>query len=127
MEEDAWAEVSQHYNSYRAEVLAEIDKLTSAKAKGKQRASGDDLDDWDVLQHDLPEYFRGSGNLDLARKIVSSEAGRDSSLSSRLGDLEYTVRCTSYSVLTYIYVLNPDRPVAFHHELCVRDNADIGN
>ncbi|KAI0925492.1 hypothetical protein AcV5_008214 [Taiwanofungus camphoratus] len=91
VEEDAWAEVSQHYNSYRAEVLAEIDKLTSAKAKGKQRAFGDDLDDWDVLQHDLPEYFRGSGNLDLARKIVSSEAGRSSSLSSRLGDLEYTI------------------------------------
>lgn len=89
-EEDAWLEVSHQYNTYRAEMLAELEKQSLAKAKGKQRASADEIDEWEVDERALSEHFRRSGSLDLARKVVGPEGGK-SPLGGRLQDLEYTV------------------------------------
>lgn len=96
-EEDAWLEVSHQYNTYRAEMLAELEKQSLAKAKGKQRASADEIDEWEVDERALSEHFRRSGSLDLARKVVGPEGGK-SPLGGRLQDLEYTVRRNSFFV-----------------------------
>ncbi|CCM06771.1 uncharacterized protein FIBRA_09069 [Fibroporia radiculosa] len=90
-EEDAWMEVVHHYNAYRAEVLADLDKHESAKAKGKQRASPDEIDKWDVDERVLSEQFRGGEGVDLARKVVSSGADDKDPLRIRLDDLEHTM------------------------------------
>ncbi len=51
----------------------------------------DELDDWDVERRDLPEQFLAGGSVDLARGIVSSRPTGDTTLQTRLKDLEYTV------------------------------------
>ncbi|KZT00942.1 uncharacterized protein LAESUDRAFT_664952 [Laetiporus sulphureus 93-53] len=90
-EEDAWLEVTNHYNAYRTEVLAELEKFASTRVKGKQRASAEDVDEWNVDEKALPAYFRGSRSLDLARGVVSSAIDKEGNLSSRLDDLEFTM------------------------------------
>lgn len=90
-EEDAWLEISHRYNTYRADILAGLAKLSSAKGKGKQRASDEMLDQWGGDDSALPQDFRGSGNVDLARSVVSSEVDKKNPLSSRLGDVEHMV------------------------------------
>ncbi|KZT67919.1 hypothetical protein DAEQUDRAFT_365617 [Daedalea quercina L-15889] len=88
-EEDAWIEVTNHYNAIRMEITSELDKAVSVKAKGKQRAMPDD--DWDIDPRDLPEHFRGKNGIDLARRVVSGEVAQQDPLSSRLDSLEYTM------------------------------------
>ncbi len=66
--------------------------LAAAKSKGKERASADDLDDWDVERRDLPDQFKTGGSVDLARQIVSGRSPSTAPLQDRLRDLEYTVR-----------------------------------
>lgn len=93
-EEDAWIEVTNHYNAIRAEVAAEMDKAVSAKAKGKQRAAPED--DWDIDPRDLPQYFRGKQGMELASRLVSKEAAQQDPLGNRLDSLEETVRRNSF-------------------------------
>ncbi|KAH9914951.1 uncharacterized protein B0H18DRAFT_112881 [Fomitopsis serialis] len=88
-EEDAWIEVTNHYNAFRMEVAAELDKAASTKAKGKQRAVP--ADDWDIDPRDLPDHFGGKGGVELARKLVSGEFAQQDPLSRRLDSLEYTI------------------------------------
>jgi kinetochore protein Mis13/DSN1 len=98
-EENAWLEVANFYNSYRTNVLAELDKQlppsTSAKAKGKQRATSQEVEEWSSpREYELPEVFRGEGGVGLARSVIadaSGEEGRKSPLSERLEGLEFKV------------------------------------
>ena len=89
-EEDAWIEVTNHYNAIRSEVAAEMDKAASAKAKGKQRAIPED--DWDIDERDLPEHFRGKSGIGLARRLMNVESARQDLLGDRLDSLEEVVR-----------------------------------
>lgn len=68
--------------------------MAGAKSKGKERATADDLDDWDVERRDLPEQFLSGGSVDLARQIVSGRSSSAAPLQDRLKDLEFTVRLT---------------------------------
>jgi hypothetical protein len=76
-EESAWLEVANFYNSYRANVLAELDKSSSAylssqtpaKARGKRRATEDWEGEMRVREDDLPAVFRGEG-IGLAKDIL---------------------------------------------------------
>ncbi|OCH85569.1 hypothetical protein OBBRIDRAFT_739709 [Obba rivulosa] len=95
-EEDAWVEISNIFNAHRSNILAECERLekrhqsfVSARAKGKQRATADDLDAWEVEERYLPEHFRGRGKIELARSIVQSTADDESPLRNRLKDLEF--------------------------------------
>ncbi|EIW57165.1 uncharacterized protein TRAVEDRAFT_149392 [Trametes versicolor FP-101664 SS1] len=94
-EADAWKELSDSYDSHRKSVHAEMEKrkraLAAWKAKGKERASAEDLDDWDVERRDLPEQLLSHGSLELARGIVLGEASKRNPLSGRLQELEYTM------------------------------------
>ncbi|KIM80325.1 hypothetical protein PILCRDRAFT_822455 [Piloderma croceum F 1598] len=98
-EENAWLEVANFYNSYRTNVLAELDKQlppsTSAKAKGKQRATSQEVEEWSSpREYELPEVFRGGGGVGLARGVIADagrEGGRKSPLSERLEGLEFKV------------------------------------
>ncbi|PSS32065.1 hypothetical protein PHLCEN_2v2172 [Hermanssonia centrifuga] len=93
-EDEAWIEVGNSYNSFRGAVLAELEErkkeFPSAKAKGKRRATAEDIALWDVSEKDLPEYFRGKGGLSMARSIVEVDPGRKSPLKERIEDLEFT-------------------------------------
>ncbi len=95
-EAEAWKELSDSYDSHRKSVQAEMEKrrraLTAAKSKGKERASAEDLDDWDVERRDLPEKFLGSGSVDVARGLVFGDSSKKTPLLGRLQELEYTVR-----------------------------------
>lgn len=95
-EAEAWKELSDSYDSHRKSVQAEMEKrrraLTAAKSKGKERASADDLDDWDVERRDFPEQFLGSGSVDVARELVFGDTSKKTPLLGRLQELEYTVR-----------------------------------
>jgi hypothetical protein len=111
VEESAWLEVANFYNTYRSTVLADLDKrlapqppstpsstrTPSAKAKGKQRASSQEVEDWSSpREYELPEVFRGEEGVGLARGVVGigggGEEGRKSPLSARLEGLEFKVR-----------------------------------
>jgi kinetochore protein Mis13/DSN1 len=105
-EESAWLEVANFYNSYRANILDELEKsssLVSAKSRGKRRAI-DELAEQGgktmVREDELPAAFRGEG-VGLARNIlaegvgVEKGEGRMSPLSERLQGLEFKVLRTS--------------------------------
>ena len=98
-EDEAWIEVGTSYNSFRASVLAELEErkkeFPSAKAKGKQKATAEDVALWDISEKDLPEYFRGKDGLGLARALVEANAGQRSPLQDRMDDLQFAVRCAS--------------------------------
>ena len=99
MEDEKWTEVGSSYNAFRSQVLAELEErrkeFPSTKAKGKQRLSeeerGEDVDLWDISEADLPEHFRGTEGLDLARSIAKGEQSQQDALVGRLGELEFTV------------------------------------
>ena len=102
-EENAWLEVANFYNSYQRTVLSSLDKslpapppTPSAKSKGKQRATSQEVEDWSSLrEHELPEAFRGEDGVGLAKSVVNAretEEGRKSPLSERLEGLEFKVR-----------------------------------
>ncbi|CDO71813.1 hypothetical protein BN946_scf184939.g37 [Trametes cinnabarina] len=94
-EAEAWKELSDSYDAHRKSVLAEMEKrrraIASWKAKGKERATQEDLDDWDFERRDLPEEFLTSGNVDLARDLVFGDALKRNPLSTRLKELEFTM------------------------------------
>ncbi|RDX56966.1 hypothetical protein OH76DRAFT_1491402 [Lentinus brumalis] len=94
-EAEAWKELSDSYDMHRKSVQADMEKrrraLAAAKSKGKERASADDLDDWDVERRDLPDQFKTGGSVDLARQIVSGRSPSTAPLQDRLRDLEYTM------------------------------------
>ena len=114
-EEDAWIEVTNHYNAIRSEVAAEMDRAASAKAKGKQRAVPGD--DWDINPRDLPEHFRGKNGIELALRLVSTEVAQQDPLGDRLDRLEETVRRNmqtfdSFAQTLYrwtAYIISPTR------------------
>ena len=87
-----------------AELYAPTPSPASAKSKGKERASAEDLDDWDVERRDLPEQFLSSGSVDLARRLVFENAVRTTPLQSRLKELEHTV-----SYYLALFQFNPSR------------------
>ncbi|KAI0342616.1 hypothetical protein BDW22DRAFT_1330457 [Trametopsis cervina] len=98
IEDEKWTEVGHSYNTFRANVLAELEErrkgFPSAKAKGKQRLTeeegGVDADLWDISENDLPEHFRGIGGLDLAKSLVKDEQTAQESLAGRVAELGYT-------------------------------------
>ncbi|KAI0635540.1 Mis12-Mtw1 protein family-domain-containing protein [Trametes polyzona] len=93
-EAEAWKELSDSYDSHRKSVHAEMEKrkraLAAWKAKGKERASAEDLDDWDVESRDLPQEVSASA-IEVARGIVWGDTSERNPLRSRLQDLEYTM------------------------------------
>ena len=93
-EDEAWTEVGNSYNAFRAQVLADVNErkkeLPSAKAKGKQRVTEADVELWGINEDDLPEHLRGKDGLGLARSILDRER-RQSVITNRVTDLEYTV------------------------------------
>jgi kinetochore protein Mis13/DSN1 len=107
VEEAAWLNVANYYNSYRTNVLDRQLARTpsSAIVKGKQRAKLQEVEDWaDPRESELPEVFRGVAGVGLARSIVSGadlggegEEGRKSPLSVRLEGLEFKVLFLIYS------------------------------
>ena len=109
-EENAWLEVANFYNSYRTDVLAELDKQvppsTSAKAKGKQRATSQEVEEWSSpREYELPEVFRGEGGVGLARGVIADagrEGGRKSPLSERLEGLEFKVGAYFFALFVVV-------------------------
>jgi kinetochore protein Mis13/DSN1 len=99
-EKSAWLEVTNTYNSYRTNVLSELDMrhphLPTSKSKGKRKGKEQERG-WSsaslaLRDHKLPEAFRGEGGVALARSIVQArEEGRKSPLSERLKGLEFKV------------------------------------
>ncbi|KAF7794758.1 hypothetical protein EIP86_005896 [Pleurotus ostreatoroseus] len=93
-EDEAWIEVGTSYNSFRSAVLAELEErkreFPSAKAKGKQKATAEDVALWDISEKDLPEYFRGQDGVMLARSLVAGDHAQTSPLRGRMSDLECT-------------------------------------
>lgn len=116
-EDVAWSRVQDHYNAYRAEVLDEINRLESTKAKGKQRASAEEMQEWEINESDLPAHFRGDSNIGLARRIVASSGlNTDSRLKERLQELEFSVRICTRRLLLRLTYLNPtDGPCTHSH------------
>ncbi|KAI0749291.1 Mis12-Mtw1 protein family-domain-containing protein [Daedaleopsis nitida] len=94
-EAEAWKELSDSYDAHRKSVHADMEKrkraLAATKSKGKERATVDDLDDWDVERRDLPEQFLAGGSVDLARGLVAGHSSGETPLNGRLKDLEYTM------------------------------------
>jgi kinetochore protein Mis13/DSN1 len=96
-EDQAWVAVSQFYNSYQASVKAEHDRrrqsMASAKAKGKQRATAADFEDWLVEEHELPQHFRGSEGIGLAKRLLSERlsSSEDDRIRDRVLAVEDTV------------------------------------
>jgi len=133
-EESAWLEVANFYNSYRADVLAELDKSSSAylssqtpaKARGKRRATEDWEGEMRVREDDLPAVFRGEG-IELAKDILvegvedtKGEAGeerRKGPLTARLEGLEFKVCLLSFTLYLYelITVSHTHRSIVFIH------------
>lgn len=99
-EDEAWTEVGHSYNAFRASVLAELEErkkdFPSAKAKGKQRLTEEDTTLWDISEKDLPEHFRGSAGIELAKSLVRVETGQQDPLAQPMADLEYTVSALSH-------------------------------
>ncbi|KAI0671351.1 Mis12-Mtw1 protein family-domain-containing protein [Trametes maxima] len=94
-EAEAWKELSDSYDAHRKSVHGDMEKrkrnLATRKSKGKERASTEDLDDWDVERRDLPEESLSSGNVELARGIVFGDLSKRSPLSGRIKELECTM------------------------------------
>jgi kinetochore protein Mis13/DSN1 len=107
-EDEAWVEVGNSYNSFRAAVLAELDErkkeFPSAKAKGKRPATAADIALWDISEKDLPEHFHGKGGLALAKSLVDPSSAKRTVLSERMQDLESTVRDVPAVCLLFIHV-----------------------
>ena len=130
-EAEAWKELSDSYDSHRKSVQAEMEKrrraLAAAKSKGKERASAEDLDDWDVERRDLPEQFLSSGSVDLARRLVFENAVRTTPLQSRLKELEHTV--SRYLALSFRvpHLTSPrtDGSTAYFRQLSITDDPCI--
>lgn len=106
-EDEAWTEVGHSYNSFRSNVLAELDErrkeFPSAKAKGKQRSIEEDILLWDISEQDLPEHFRGGDGLELAKSLVKAKKEQESPLAQRIADLEYTVSTFQRTERVWIY------------------------
>ena len=104
-EESAWLEVANFYNSYRDKVLSEMDRRPSANKKGKQRATSQELEDWEsIREYELPEMFRGENGVGLARRFVGGK--RDdgmNSISARLQSLEFKVRSSFFNKKSSIH------------------------
>lgn len=134
-EESAWLEVAKFYNSYRANVLAELDKSSSAypssqtpsaKARGKRCATEDWEGEMRVSEDDLPAIFRGE-DIGLAKDILvegvetakgeAGEEGRKSPLTVRLEGLEFKVCFLSLTLFLYdlITVSHTHRSMVFIH------------
>lgn len=88
------------YEKFDAMDNAEVTRLrqelaaASNKSKGKRRASAEEIENWDIPESDLPEYFRGARCVQLARSMVTREEGMGASnaVLERLRDLEFKVR-----------------------------------
>lgn len=68
--------------------------MASAKAKGKQRATDNDYDEWAIVdEHELPLRFRGKHGIELARRLLSerTSSGEESEIAQRLSTVEDTV------------------------------------
>lgn len=124
-EEDAWIQVTNHYNAIRSDVAAEMDKAASAKAKGKQRAVPED--EWDIDERDLPEHFRGKSGIELARRLMSVEVAQQDPLGDRLASLEEMVRRNALSSLSVQLSQGIDRPPALLLQLCIGDDPHRGD
>ena len=94
-EDQAWVEVSQFYNSYKenSESALKRQPPTSAKSKGKQRAT--DAEIWSTMGRELPTQFQGQRGVDMALRLIeeaSTSAGSSTKLKERLAGVELKVR-----------------------------------
>jgi kinetochore protein Mis13/DSN1 len=102
-ESDAWTQVDHFYNSYITNSKADLERRrqalqppSSAKAKGKQRATSQEPpDDWGWLlprEDELSDDFRGKINLDLIRRIMSDATSKPKNiLDERIADVPFKV------------------------------------
>ncbi|KIJ60374.1 hypothetical protein HYDPIDRAFT_117290 [Hydnomerulius pinastri MD-312] len=105
-ESEAWSRVDQFYHQYEVNSKADLEKRrqalkspSSAKAKGKQRATSQELpDDWSWLLprgDDLSGGFEEKVNLDLIKQVMSTEPQPGSEpqgpLDQEIGDLQFKV------------------------------------
>ncbi|CAL1717252.1 unnamed protein product [Somion occarium] len=113
MEKEAWTEVDSFYKQHRLAVLTDLEKREreishSAKVKGKQRATLEDIEKWEA---DLPEHFRRVEGLALAKTLVGAETDRKTPVSERIQDLEFSadrVHGLSHSALETTHVAEAD-------------------
>ncbi|KAI0080987.1 hypothetical protein K474DRAFT_50513 [Panus rudis PR-1116 ss-1] len=112
-EKAAWAAAEASYKQRRTAVMVDAEKrereLMSAKAKGKQRATLDDIEKW---ESDLPDHFRDENGLGLARHVINNtESVKKSPLLDRIADLEYTadqLHALSHSALETTRIAEAD-------------------
>lgn len=105
-ESEAWSRVDQFYHQYEAGSKGDLEKRhqalkppSSAKAKGKQRATSQEpQDDWSWLvprEEDLSDGFKDKIDLELIKQVVSSEPQSGTEfqgpLDQKIGDLQYKV------------------------------------
>ena len=69
----------------------------SAKAKGKQRAISQDLDDYLPHVDELPEHFRGVA--ELALKVLAEDPKEKTPMVQRLEDLQLEVTMFATCIL----------------------------
>ena len=105
-ESEAWSRVDQFYHQYEANSKADLERRrqalkppSSAKAKGKQRATSQEpQDDWSWLvprEEDLSDGFKDKVDLELIKQVVSSEPQPGTefqgAMDQTIGDLRFKV------------------------------------
>ncbi|KAF8554457.1 hypothetical protein OG21DRAFT_1508894 [Imleria badia] len=111
-ESEAWSRVDQFYHQYEASSKADLEKRrqalrppSSAKAKGKQRATSQEpQDDWSWLvprKENLSDGFKDKVDLQLIKQVMSSEPQPGTEfqgpLDQKIGELEFKVdKLSSY-------------------------------
>ena len=101
-------EVSQFYNSYKenSESALKRQPLTSAKSKGKQRAT--DAEIWSAMGRELPTQFQGQRGVDMALRLIeeaSTCAGSSAKLKEKLAGIELKV-CSIQSSAFFLSALH---------------------
>ncbi|TCD61829.1 hypothetical protein EIP91_007846 [Steccherinum ochraceum] len=114
MEKEAWTEVDNFYKAHKSQVLADLErrqKELTQSVKGKGKATMADVAKWEIDEQDLPAHFRSGDGVSLARSVLSGEKGRQSSVSQRMQDLEFTVdnlHASSHSALEMTRTIEAD-------------------
>ncbi|KAF9223801.1 hypothetical protein BS17DRAFT_802306 [Gyrodon lividus] len=105
-ESEAWSRVDQFYHQWEVNSKADLEKRrqalnppSSAKAKGKQRATSQEPpDDWSWLlprEGDLSDEFKEKVDIELIKQVMSAEPRPGSEfqnpLDQEIGDLQFKV------------------------------------
>lgn len=81
--------MAQFYNAYQENILSAI--KSSIKAKGKQRATSQELEDLEPWENELSEAFRGQKGYDIAKQLSDLGMENVGKGDARRAELQYKV------------------------------------